>query len=163
MEEIILRLIWGTRQNNAPEYLIQKNILSYLKRLSKNPNASELFEVYEYLCEAAHPNVVGYTRFQGREGIKDGNHIIVHLSPDLSTGESQAGNKLLEQTLWAFGWSAVCLRNGFHIVQKSIENIDKRYHIRRKARNFAMPRAKIGRNEPCPCGSGKKFKRCHGK
>jgi preprotein translocase subunit SecA len=22
---------------------------------------------------------------------------------------------------------------------------------------------KIGRNEPCPCGSGKKFKHCHGK
>ncbi|MEO6952594.1 MAG: SEC-C metal-binding domain-containing protein [Polyangia bacterium] len=22
--------------------------------------------------------------------------------------------------------------------------------------------AKIGRNEPCPCGSGKKFKKCHG-
>jgi len=21
-------------------------------------------------------------------------------------------------------------------------------------------RAKVGRNEPCPCGSGKKFKRC---
>src|SRR5690606_19109795 len=22
--------------------------------------------------------------------------------------------------------------------------------------------AKIGRNDPCPCGSGKKYKRCHG-
>jgi len=22
---------------------------------------------------------------------------------------------------------------------------------------------KIGRNDPCPCGSGKKFKQCHGK
>jgi preprotein translocase subunit SecA len=22
---------------------------------------------------------------------------------------------------------------------------------------------KIGRNDPCPCGSGKKFKACHGK
>jgi len=22
---------------------------------------------------------------------------------------------------------------------------------------------KTGRNEPCPCGSGKKFKNCHGK
>lgn len=22
---------------------------------------------------------------------------------------------------------------------------------------------KIGRNEPCPCGSGQKYKRCHGK
>jgi preprotein translocase subunit SecA len=25
----------------------------------------------------------------------------------------------------------------------------------------AMP--KVGRNDPCPCGSGKKFKHCHGK
>ena len=23
--------------------------------------------------------------------------------------------------------------------------------------------AKIGRNDPCPCGSGKKYKQCHGK
>ena len=22
---------------------------------------------------------------------------------------------------------------------------------------------RVGRNEPCPCGSGKKFKQCHGK
>ena len=22
---------------------------------------------------------------------------------------------------------------------------------------------RIGRNEPCPCGSGKKYKHCHGK
>lgn len=26
----------------------------------------------------------------------------------------------------------------------------------------AIPRRKIGRNEPCPCGSGKKYKKCHG-
>jgi preprotein translocase subunit SecA len=23
--------------------------------------------------------------------------------------------------------------------------------------------AKVGRNEPCPCGSGRKYKNCHGK
>jgi preprotein translocase subunit SecA len=22
---------------------------------------------------------------------------------------------------------------------------------------------KVGRNDPCPCGSGKKFKHCHGR
>ncbi|MEL6198227.1 MAG: SEC-C metal-binding domain-containing protein, partial [Pseudomonadota bacterium] len=27
----------------------------------------------------------------------------------------------------------------------------------------ADPRGKVGRNEPCPCGSGKKFKHCHGR
>ena len=25
-----------------------------------------------------------------------------------------------------------------------------------------VPAGKVGRNDPCPCGSGKKFKRCHG-
>ncbi len=25
------------------------------------------------------------------------------------------------------------------------------------------PVAKVGRNEPCPCGSGKKYKNCHGR
>lgn len=28
---------------------------------------------------------------------------------------------------------------------------------------FVRRERKIGRNEPCPCGSGKKYKTCHGK
>ncbi|MEM1244211.1 MAG: preprotein translocase subunit SecA [Pseudomonadota bacterium] len=28
---------------------------------------------------------------------------------------------------------------------------------------FVRKERKVGRNEPCPCGSGKKFKQCHGK
>jgi preprotein translocase subunit SecA len=28
---------------------------------------------------------------------------------------------------------------------------------------FTREGAKVGRNEPCPCGSGKKYKQCHGK
>jgi preprotein translocase subunit SecA len=24
-----------------------------------------------------------------------------------------------------------------------------------------LARKKVGRNDPCPCGSGKKFKKCH--
>ena len=28
---------------------------------------------------------------------------------------------------------------------------------------FKRDEKKVGRNEPCPCGSGKKFKQCHGK
>jgi len=24
------------------------------------------------------------------------------------------------------------------------------------------PAGKVGRNDPCPCGSGKKYKKCHG-
>ena len=28
---------------------------------------------------------------------------------------------------------------------------------------FVREDRKVGRNEPCPCGSGKKYKQCHGK
>jgi preprotein translocase subunit SecA len=28
---------------------------------------------------------------------------------------------------------------------------------------FVRSSQKVGRNDPCPCGSGKKFKQCHGK
>ena len=28
---------------------------------------------------------------------------------------------------------------------------------------FVRSAEKVGRNDPCPCGSGKKYKQCHGK
>ncbi|MCL4315726.1 MAG: SEC-C metal-binding domain-containing protein, partial [Gammaproteobacteria bacterium] len=31
-----------------------------------------------------------------------------------------------------------------------------------RAAPFVRGERKIGRNEPCPCGSGKKYKHCHG-
>jgi preprotein translocase subunit SecA len=31
-----------------------------------------------------------------------------------------------------------------------------------KPKTFVREQPKIGRNEPCPCGSGKKYKKCHG-
>jgi len=32
-----------------------------------------------------------------------------------------------------------------------------------KVEPFVRQGRKVGRNEPCPCGSGKKYKQCHGK
>jgi preprotein translocase subunit SecA len=32
-----------------------------------------------------------------------------------------------------------------------------------KKRPITRPMQKVGRNDPCPCGSGKKYKHCHGK
>ena len=33
----------------------------------------------------------------------------------------------------------------------------------REARTVRRDHPKVGRNDPCPCGSGKKYKKCHGK
>ena len=34
---------------------------------------------------------------------------------------------------------------------------------RAKPETFIRTEKKVGRNDPCPCGSGKKYKHCHGK
>src|ERR1700676_5205201 len=34
--------------------------------------------------------------------------------------------------------------------------------IPESAAPFVRPMPKVGRNEPCPCGSGRKYKHCHG-
>jgi uncharacterized protein YecA (UPF0149 family) len=31
-----------------------------------------------------------------------------------------------------------------------------------RPQSSASNAAKVGRNDPCPCGSGKKYKKCHG-
>jgi preprotein translocase subunit SecA len=44
----------------------------------------------------------------------------------------------------------VLSRGGEEAIEKAAQP------VKREAR-------KVGRNEPCPCGSGKKYKKCHGK
>ncbi len=39
---------------------------------------------------------------------------------------------------------------------KSPTSVNKQHYLEPKKKR------KIGRNEPCPCGSGKKYKKCHG-
>jgi preprotein translocase subunit SecA len=62
-------------------------------------------------------------------------------------------------------------------VQTSLDEVEKQFQ-RRKSRELEQAKragggqaeavqqvvrgTKVGRNDPCPCGSGKKYKKCHG-
>jgi preprotein translocase subunit SecA len=39
----------------------------------------------------------------------------------------------------------------------------ERANAETKVQPFVRSGQKVGRNDPCPCGSGKKYKQCHGK
>lgn len=47
------------------------------------------------------------------------------------------------------------------VVDSELEEISQQYYTHSRPVNLKT-REKIGRNEPCFCGSGKKFKKCHG-
>ena len=62
-------------------------------------------------------------------------------------------------------------------MQTTLDDVEKQFQ-RRKERELEQARRagagqpegvqqvvrgdKVGRNDPCPCGSGKKYKKCHG-
>jgi len=60
-------------------------------------------------------------------------------------------------------------RTDFSKVQTSKDDLAMRAAAQSAGRRQAKPvtfkreEKKVGRNEPCPCGSGKKYKQCHGK
>jgi uncharacterized protein YecA (UPF0149 family) len=77
-------------------------------------------------------------------------------------------------------FSAKCINGGYKPTQQELKDhsenlrklVAKSHNIsesqvegylrtKNQMRNNPKGPAKIGRNEPCPCGSGKKYKHCH--
>ncbi|MEG1501362.1 MAG: SEC-C metal-binding domain-containing protein, partial [Clostridiales bacterium] len=59
-----------------------------------------------------------------------------------------------------------CLRSAMVEAPKERENISANHHEDENPTNKTIrkdPAQQIGRNDPCPCGSGKKYKKCCGK
>jgi preprotein translocase subunit SecA len=53
--------------------------------------------------------------------------------------------------------------DAFALTGESEEEAESEPTQPRLTQPFIRDMAKVGRNEPCPCGSGKKYKQCHGK
>jgi preprotein translocase subunit SecA len=55
--------------------------------------------------------------------------------------------------------------------EEALVGVEEEAEVRAGASTVTAPKAvpftramdKIGRNDPCPCGSGKKYKQCHGR
>ena len=48
------------------------------------------------------------------------------------------------------------------LVNENDNNVNNNTTKRKNSEPRRIITKKIGRNEPCPCGSGKKYKQCHG-
>jgi uncharacterized protein len=48
------------------------------------------------------------------------------------------------------------------LVAAVVELADRSYERRYRVETVRRAQPKVGRNDPCPCGSGRKYKVCHG-
>ena len=49
------------------------------------------------------------------------------------------------------------------VVGEDAPTAEKQDDVENKTQPYVRKNDKVGRNDPCPCGSGKKYKQCHGK
>lgn len=117
-EEFSLKAIWGTRQGEPEEYLKQQNVLTIIQKIANHPDTKILLDTYEYLCEIAHPNVVGNTRFFSHieHAYNDGCELRV-LNRYTDSNET---SRIADATLWVLAWSALEIKNGFELIDNNL-------------------------------------------
>ncbi len=119
--------------------------------------------IYDYIVETTHPLY--------RDEVEDSNiadnmeGIIWHQLNIKECGTEPASEG--EGTFDTVTFSAVyeVAGNVYSLSEKSYfqEQDGKLYYlegISHRPEGYRRPEPKVGRNDPCPCGSGKKFKKC---
>jgi uncharacterized protein len=86
--------------------------------------------------------------------------ILRHLPLDPEASGEERAAYAREQQALADEVPLADLDDALDLVVGSVLRIDEIVHPRRP---HLRDTPKVGRNDPCPCGSGKKFKACHGR
>ena len=119
-----------------------------LKPISKAKvfHAGGSHQVNVYAINLYLPNQVAFSFVKVTEGTLNGMDVLI-------------GMDII--TMGDFSITNVGMQTTFSFRIPSIQKVD--YVQEHRDNNAPVTSKKVGRNDPCPCGSGKKFKHCHGK
>ena len=122
----------------AMDYLRQSvGLRGYAQKNPKQEYKREAFEMFEQLLERIKHDVIAFLmRIQLAEPQKTMETLEEHPPQDMEYSHPQANSALTDP-------------------EDAVEaTADETYQ---------REGSKVGRNDPCPCGSGKKYKQCHGR
>lgn len=120
IESFVTKAIWGRRFSEPEKHIEQTNCLTFINRLSRNPNCPDLTPVYSFLCEVAHPNVVGYARYWADETEKTNGGIEYRMMS--KTIRASTVTEIIEKSLWALAFSSACINNGYALFSEANAN-----------------------------------------
>jgi predicted aspartyl protease len=137
--------IWDT---GATGTVISKNVVEKCGLIPHSITtvytASGIDEANVYMISILLPNRVGFPLVQVTEGKLEGTDLLIGMD------------------LIASGDFAVTNVGGKTTLSYRIPSIKRIDYVEEAKRIREAKEGKVGRNELCPCGSGKKFKKCHG-
>ena len=129
--------------------------------LLKNPD-EEVKGTVKELAEKYGVDIMTMTGFLDgiQESLKSENDIEnMEEDTEVSLGfdkEKLYKNMVAAKADWLYGleeWNAIF----------SEEERERLYKEQKRSQTFVRAEKKVGRNDPCPCGSGKKYKHCCGR
>jgi preprotein translocase subunit SecA len=133
----------------AMDYLRQSvGLRGYAQKNPKQEFKREAFEMFEGLLERVKfdvTNILIRLQIQGNEG----------LPPERSEDDAEAEMEFQHPQAHGYDKAPGALGG------QSQPNAEE--PAAEATTPFKREGRKVGRNEPCPCGSGKKYKQCHGK
>jgi preprotein translocase subunit SecA len=118
------------------------HLRSYAQKNPKQEYKREAFEMFQDMLGRLKSDIVRVT-----------SHVKIQTEEELAELERQRKEELERQLGSA---------QSQHADASSVDEADGSESAK-KAEPMTRDGRKVGRNEPCPCGSGKKYKQCHGR
>ena len=138
--------VWDTGATNS---VITENVIVQCQLqptgITEVHTAQGSHRTETYLVGIFLPNFVGFSSVRVSKGTLPSAHDVLIGMDIIGSGDFAVTNKD-GKTVFSFR-------------MPSIERIDFVKHPQYRTPESS---AKVGRNDPCPCGSGKKYKNCHG-
>jgi len=130
----------------AMDYLRQGiHLRGYAQKNPKQEYKREAFELFMRLLGRVKHEVIGII-----------SRVQVAMEEDVRRVEEQRSQQ--PEMEFQHGEAESLLSGGREGPAKGASEVSEEQHA-----PFVREGKKVGRNEPCPCGSGKKYKQCHGK
>ncbi len=117
------------------------NLRGYAQKDPLVEYKNEAFGQFERLIKSIDDGIVN--RFF-KVNIVTESHVHNHVHREASVSTNQPAEEI-----------------GLNAKQKEIEKVKKVKEEKKMSEAKSASGGKLGRNDPCPCGSGKKWKRCH--
>jgi preprotein translocase subunit SecA len=126
------------------------HLRGYAQKNPKQEYKREAFDLFGQLLETVKLETVRQT-------------MLIRLKSPEEVAEAEARARAEEEAALARAQFQHATYDSVLAAPEAEQDADVAVAERPKAQPFQRVLGKVGRNDPCPCGSGKKYKHCHGK
>ncbi|MGZ9586246.1 preprotein translocase subunit SecA [Paenibacillus marinisediminis] len=158
--------LWGKEKEEIKEYLFDKVMSKYIER--EQQMGEELVREFEKVIVLRAVDSKWMDHIDAMDHLRQGIHLRAYGGTDPLREYQFEGYEMFNAMVAAIQEEVSTYIMKAQVQQKVerqavVEESKMSTNAEPATKKPVVKQATVGRNDPCPCGSGKKFKQCHGK